>query len=127
MGHNPTQSDREPLLQDVASALVDPDCRAILRETTEPMTAMELSKICDIPKSTLYRKLDLLSTASLVREVYVIHPEGGRTTSYERDFDDVTISVEENEKFSVKIKRPARDANERLADMWSKMGDELSR
>lgn len=117
-------SSEEPSLQDILNALDDTDCRAILRETTEPMTANELSDICDIPKSTLYRKLDLLSQASLVREQLSINPGGGRTTHYVRDFDAVTISMDE-EEFTVAVERPPQKADERLADIWSKMGDEL--
>lgn len=114
-----------PVLQEVLTALDDPECRAILSETTEPMTANELTDACDIPKSTLYRKLDLLSHASLVRELIEVGPEGGRITRYERDMTDVTISVDDDDEFSVAIDRPSRKADERLADMWSKMGDEL--
>ena len=118
-------SEDTPSLRDVLNALDDADCRAILRETAEPMTANELIDACDIPKSTLYRKLDHLSTASLVREQDKINPEGGRITLYERDFDDVTISMDEEDNFSVTVERPPRKADERLADIWSKMGDEL--
>lgn len=114
-----------PSLQEVLDALDDADCRAILRETAEPMTATELIDTCDIPKSTVYRKLELLSRASLVREQDTINPGGGRTTKYERDFDDVTISMDDENDFSVTVERPPRNADERLADIWSKMGDEL--
>jgi predicted transcriptional regulator len=89
------------------------------------MTATELIDTCDIPKSTLYRKLELLSDASLVREQDTINPGGGRTTKYERDFDDVMISMDEDNDFSVTVERPPRNADERLANIWSKMGDEL--
>lgn len=113
-----------PSLQDVLDALDDADCRAILRETAQPMTAPELSNACDIPKSTLYRKLTLLARASLVRERDTINPQGGRTTHYERDFDTVTISMDDDD-FSVSVGRPTEKADERLADIWSRMGDEL--
>lgn len=125
MVSDPASSRDSPSLQDVLDALDDADCRAILRETAEPMTATELIDACDIPKSTLYRKLDLLSEASLVREQDIINPGGGRTTKYERDFDDVTISMDDEDDFSVTVERPPRKADERLADIWSKMGDEL--
>ncbi|MBX0296920.1 winged helix-turn-helix domain-containing protein [Haloarcula nitratireducens] len=125
MVSEPASSEDTPSLQDILDALDDPDCRAILRETAEPMTANELIDACEISKSTLYRKLDRLSQASLVRERDVINPGGGRTTKYERDFDDVTISMDETDTFSVTIDRPSRQSDERLADIWSKMGDEL--
>jgi predicted transcriptional regulator len=89
------------------------------------MTATELTEACDIPKSTLYRKLDLLSTASLVRERDQINPGGGRVTQYERDFEDITISMTKSGEFSVAVDRDQRTTDERLADIWSKMGDEL--
>lgn len=89
MGDDSVLSGDTPELQDVLDALTDPDCRAILRQTAEPMTANELTDTCDISRSTLYRKLDLLSSASLVREQDSINPGGGRTTRYERNFEDV--------------------------------------
>jgi predicted transcriptional regulator len=125
MVRDSASSEDAPSLQTVLDALDDADCRAILRETAEPMTATELIDTCDIPKSTLYRKLELLSDASLVREQDTINPGGGRTTKYERDFDDVMISMDEDNDFSVTVERPPRNADERLANIWSKMGDEL--
>lgn len=118
-------SEDSPSLQAVLDALDDADCRAILRETAEPMTATELIDTCDIPKSTVYRKLELLSNASLVREQDTINPGGGRTTTYERDFDDVIFSMDADDEFSVTVERPPRNADERLKDIWSKMGEEL--
>lgn len=125
MARDSAPSEDTPSLQDVLNALDDADCRTILREITEPMTANELIDACDIPRSTLYRKLDRLSTASLVREQDKINPEGGRITLYKRDFDDVTISMDEEDNFSVTVERPPRKADERLEHIWSKMGDEL--
>ena len=125
MGTNPASDEGLPTLQDVLDALDDPDCQTILRETAEPMTAKELTETCAIPKSTVYRKLDLLSEASLVRERIEIHPQGGRITRYQRDFDDVTISMDDNDQFDVEISRPKRSVDERLASIWSKVGDEL--
>lgn len=124
MERNSASSADSPSLQVILDALDDADCRTILRETAQPMTATELSTKCDIPQSTLYRKLELLSDASLVRERDTINPQGGRTTRYERDFDNVMISMESDD-FSVTVDRPSRKADERLADIWSQMGDEL--
>ena len=125
MGDDSVSSEDTPPLQDVLDALDDPECRAILRETVEPMTANELIDVCDIPRSTLYRKLELLSSASLVRERDTINPGGGRVTHYERSFDDVTISMDDTGEFSVSVERPPQSTDERLADIWSMMGDEV--
>lgn len=124
MGTHPVSDGDVPSLQDVLDALDDPDCRTILRETVDPMTAKELTETCDIPTSTVYRKLDLLSSASLVRERIEINPDGGRITRYQCDVDDVRISMADDE-FDVAITRPKRSVDERLATIWSKMGDEL--
>ncbi|WP_435125539.1 helix-turn-helix domain-containing protein [Halobaculum sp. D14] len=143
MVDSPATTADDPALQDVLDALGDPDCRAILRETTDPMTATDLADACTISKSTLYRKLDLLSRASLVRESIEAGPDGGRVSRYERDVTDVTVSIDvdgddsngsdgsaaggdgDEAGFAVTVSRPARAADERLADMWSTMGDEL--
>jgi Fe2+ or Zn2+ uptake regulation protein len=89
------------------------------------MTANELIEACDIPRSTLYRKLELLSAASLVHEQDTINPGGGRTTKYERDFEDVLISMDQDDSFSVTVERSRSTADERLTDIWSTMGDEV--
>ncbi|WP_336328268.1 helix-turn-helix domain-containing protein [Halovenus sp. HT40] len=125
MGDSHASSGDEPTCQEVLDALDDPDCRAILRETIEPMTANELIDACEIPKSTLYRKLELLSTASLLREQETVNPDGGRVTRYERSFEDVTISLDDAGEFSVQIERVAQTTDKRLADIWSMMGEEL--
>lgn len=125
MEDNPANNEDTTTLQGILDALDDPDCRALLRKTTEPMTAKELSDVCDIPKSTVYRKLNHLSQMSLVRERMEIHPEGGRITRYQRDFDNVSIYMTDDEKFDIEISRPKRGVDERLANIWSKMGDEL--
>lgn len=125
MGDNSVSSEDAPELQDVLDALDDPDCRTILRETIEPMTANQLVNACDIPRSTLYRKLELLSSASLVKERETINPGGGRVTHYKQSFDDVTISMDETGEFTVTVDRSPQSTEERLADIWSKMGDEI--
>lgn len=125
MASNSEASKTPPSLQDILAALDDSDCRTILCETGDPMTANELINACDIAQSTLYRKLDLLSQASLVREWDEINPEGGRITRYERDFDDVKILIDDSDEFSVAVARPTRTVDERLRDIWSRMGDEL--
>ena len=125
MRTDPAKNEDEPTLQDVLDALDDPDCRDILKNTDEPMTAKELAKHCKIPPSTVYRKLDLLSTTSLVRELMHVDSERGRITRYQRDFENVTISVGDDDQFDVAIDRQRLSADERLAEIWSEMGDEL--
>ena len=60
MEHDPLAADH-PQLQVVLDALDDPECRTIIEQMEAPMTAKELSENCDVPLSTTYRKLDLLT------------------------------------------------------------------
>lgn len=125
MGIDPAGNEDAPTIQDVLDALDDPDCRTILKETDQPMTAKELTENCAISQSTVYRKLDFLNTATLVREIHSIHPERGRITRYQRDLNDLSISITDDNQFDMMINRPRQTADERLADMWSEMGEEL--
>jgi Fe2+ or Zn2+ uptake regulation protein len=123
MGSAPADDEDIPV-QVVLNALDDPDCRAILQEASQPMTAKELSDACDIAESTVYRKLDLVSRATLVREFHDVYPDRGRITRYQRDADGLNLAVTDD-GIDVVVDRPTRTVDERLADMWSEMGDEL--
>ena len=125
MGTDPAKNKNGPAIQDILNALDDPDCRTILKMIAQPMTVTELTDSCEIPESTLYRKLNRLSTASLVREIQSVHPERGRVTRYQRDFDSLNIFLTDDDQFDMEITRPKRTVNERLAAMWSEMGEEL--
>ncbi len=114
-----------PDVETVLGALYDDDCRVILSELTEPRTARELLERCDIPRSTLYRKLDLLVEATLILEGTEIREDGSHASLYEIDFDEVIVSRDEDVTLEIGIKRPARRAEERLADMWSAVRREL--
>ncbi|MFB6135338.1 MAG: ArsR/SmtB family transcription factor [Halobacteriaceae archaeon] len=66
-----TDADTEPTAdaQTVLDALRDATCREILRLTAaEPRSASDLAAACDRSRSTVYRKLDLLAEADLIRE-----------------------------------------------------------
>lgn len=113
-----------PELQDVLDALDDPDCHAILEALDEPMTARELSTACDIPESTTYRKLDLLSDASLVDERVDIRSDGRHATEYVRNFEEVRIALDDDSSIDVAIKRRSRTPDERLSELWSEVRKE---
>lgn len=114
----------EPELDLVLDALEDTDCRRIVRQLDEPMTAQEVSEVTDIPQSTAYRKLDLLSDATIVDEVTEIRQDGHHTTRYLVDFDEVRIALDEGREFEVEIARPARSPDEQLARLWSEVRKE---
>ena len=110
-------------LETVLDALDDPTCREILRTLDEPHTADELSEACDIPRSTVYRKLDLLSEASLVEESTEVRSDGHHTARYAADFEAVHVVLEEDREFAVEVDRPARAPEERVAELWQEVRD----
>ena len=113
-----------PDLQSVLDALDDPDCRTIVERLTEPMTANEVSEAADVPLSTTYRKLDLLTEASILKERTEIREGGHHTTKYVLDFEAVQIALSEDQEFEVSFTRPARSADERLSKLWSEVRKE---
>jgi DNA-binding transcriptional ArsR family regulator len=124
MVRDPVGMEDAPDLQAVLDALDDPDCRAIVKALDEPVTASELSDATEIPLSTVYRKLDLLSEASLLRELTEVRGDGHHTTRYDLDFEAVSLALTDDREFNVAVSRPARSADERLADMWSEVRKE---
>jgi DNA-binding transcriptional ArsR family regulator len=118
---------RDPRVRDeldvevVLDALDDADARAIISALDEPMTASELSDACDIPLSTTYRKLDLLTEASLLLEGTEVRSDGHHTTRYEVAFEEVRVALDEDRSFEIAVETRDRSAEERLADMWSQV------
>ena len=113
-----------PDLQAVLDALDDPKCRRILERLTEPMTAEEISRTCDVPLSTTYRKLDRLTEAALVREGMEVRADGQHASTYDVDFEEVVVALDEDRTFDVEIGHLARDPDERLVDLWSEVRKE---
>ncbi|KZN26179.1 MULTISPECIES: helix-turn-helix domain-containing protein [unclassified Haladaptatus] len=117
-------ADDTPDLQDVLDALDDPACRRIIMELREPMTAREVADATDIPLSTLYRKLDLLSEAALVAEETEIREDGHHTSRYRITVESVNISITEDGGFQVTIDRPPKTTDERLERLWTEIRKE---
>ncbi|MFQ3294878.1 MAG: putative transcriptional regulator [Halobacteriales archaeon] len=124
MVRDPFTGEDSPELQTVLDALGDQDCRTIIRELEKPMTASEISDASGVPLSTTYRKLELLSDASLLTESTEIRTDGQHTTRYAVDFDEVMVQLDEERAFEVGIKRPERSPDERLAELWSEVRKE---
>lgn len=81
-------------LSAVFDALRDADARAILRETSDTqLSAMELCDRCDLPPSTAYRKLDELTSASLLAEDTRVRDDGKHTSTYACRVDALQLSI----------------------------------
>ena len=113
-----------PDLQTVLDALDDEDCRRIIEVLSEPMTAKEISEGCDMPLSTTYRKLDLLTEASLLSERTVIQSDGHHTTQYEIAFERVEIELDDDHDITLAIQRRPESTDERLETLWAEVRKE---
>jgi len=126
MVRDPSKRDDDYLSDDVLSTLGDEPTRAIIETLSEPMTANELSEACDIPLSTMYRKLDNLTDASLVTETTQIRQGGQHTTRYELDFTEIAILLSEEHSLTAEINRPTREstADQRLEELWAQIREQ---
>lgn len=69
----------------VLDALADADCRSILGATGNgPLTVAELVTTCDLPRSTLYRKVETLADAGLLDERVRMREHGPHPSAYAR-------------------------------------------
>ena len=130
MVRDPSREEDPPSVDDVLDALADDDARRIVSALSEPKTASDISEECDIPLSTTYRKLELLTDASLLAESTDIRRDGQHTTRYSVSFETVTVSLDEGDdgeggrEFEIEFTRPERTRDERLADLWSELREE---
>jgi len=124
MVRDPFADEEGPNLQSILDALDDPKCRVIVRSLDEPMTAEEIAEAADVPLSTTYRKLDLLTEASLLREGMEIRSDGQHASQYAVDFEEVVVRLSDEREFEAGVSRVARTADERLQDLWSEVRKE---
>ncbi|SDJ68789.1 Helix-turn-helix domain-containing protein [Halovenus aranensis] len=124
MGRSPLEDTAQPDLEPVLEGLYDEDCRTILTNLTEPMTANEIAETTDIPLSTTYRKLDVLTAAGLVAEGVEMRADGQHVSQYALSFDSVSIELSEEGEFVVELDEDPQSADERLATLWSAVREE---
>lgn len=124
MPGNPLTEATTPRFDDVVSTLADPDCRAIARALDEPKSADDVADETDIPRSTVYQKLDDLRTAGLVEEFTEVRRDGHHTANYECSFDELRVWLDEDREFRARIDRAGRGPDERLAALWSEVRKE---
>jgi DNA-binding transcriptional ArsR family regulator len=79
---------------DLLRALADEDSRALLRAVEgEALSVNELSEACDLPLSTTYRKVDMLTEAGLLEEQLRLRSSGKHTSEYILDIETVELSL----------------------------------
>ena len=106
--------DEEELL----ALIEDEYARAILAKlTTEPMSASELCKTCDMSDPTAYRRLDRLQAVDLVDEQQALDPDGHHHKRYVAVVDQVTVSFEDGE-YEVAVTRTSDHPADRFTDLF---------
>ncbi|ELY24485.1 hypothetical protein C500_18695 [Natrialba magadii ATCC 43099] len=72
----------------------------------------------------MYRKLELLRDADLVKEYTEVRRDGPNVTLYERNFTNISVGIDEADEFTLEIDRPEESPEDRLATFWSEMKKE---
>lgn len=124
MVRDPVADEKTPELTAVLDALDDEDCRAIVSVLEEPMTANEISEKSGVPLSTTYRKLELLTEASLLYEGVEVRADGQHASQYQINFEAVVIALDETLEFEVDIEQRGRSPDQRLESLWSEVRKE---
>jgi DNA-binding IclR family transcriptional regulator len=120
MSQNPLSDALSPDIASVTKILANQQCRELLRGLDRPMTASELTAVCDIPRSSVYEKLDMLAENGLLRR-----HERGSEVKYSIDFQEVVVA-ERNGTLEISIRRSPQSAADQLADLWGNVRAEAS-
>ena len=84
------------------------DCRELPAATAEEAcTAGELIEACSIPRSTAYRKTDLLTDAGLLEEGVRLSTDGEHASEYRCAVEEVTVSLSTSDGVEVGAGRAA--------------------
>jgi DNA-binding transcriptional ArsR family regulator len=124
MVRDSSAGEESPDLETILDALHDEDCRTIVSHLTEPMTADTIAERTDIPLSTTYRKLDVLTEAGLVAEGVELRSDGQHASQYMVAFDEVSIELTDAMALEVAVTTESQSADERLANLWSAVREE---
>lgn len=94
----------ERSIQELLDVLDDADCRAILDATSDTaLSANEVSETCELPLSTAYRKLDLLTNTELLDERTRIRRSGKHASEYSRSVSDVVVSISNHGEIELEV------------------------
>lgn len=107
-------------IRSIASLLADECTQTILSETvTEPMSADELSQICEASPQTVYRRLDDLLEYDLVEEELQPDSEGHHYKIYTATLDSADFTLGPD-GFELSISH-----RDRMADRFTQFVDEV--
>lgn len=105
--------------REILSLLGDEHVQTILSVTSEqPMSASELSDMCNVSPATIYRRLEQLVEYNLVSEQTEIAADGNHFKKYEATVGHIDVRLDQGE-FKVNVRSaPQADASDRFKRMW---------
>ncbi|WP_311173721.1 helix-turn-helix domain-containing protein [Halobellus ordinarius] len=115
MSENPLSDALEPDPSTVFAALKNGQCQQVLRSLDTPMTATEIAEACDLPRSTVYGKLERMVEAGLLRK-----HDREEAARYTVDFEEVVVR-NPNGDLELEITPPSRSAAEQLSELWGEV------
>lgn len=83
--------------------LRDEDCRELLTVLDEQRTSADLAERIELPRPTVYAKLDKLVEANLVTQEKAVSDGGNWFHYYKRRFDEIDIDLGE-ESLSLRVR-----------------------
>lgn len=106
-----------PDTDELLELLGDEHVRTILRVTSaEPRSARELSEVCDVARSTVYRRVDEMVDHDLVAERTRIVTDGSHHNVYAPKVDRLAVDVGDGRLVAtVEVRETAAG---RFARMW---------
>lgn len=93
----------------VLDALESDAARRLLGHLDTPRTAQDLARRSDVPLSTVYRSVERLADAGLVRTRTEIRFDGTHPTRYELAVDSVTIRIADDGSLTVDLAPDGRE------------------
>lgn len=118
--HGAELDDRR--VEEILDAMGDTYARDVLAAICrEPRSAQDMASMLDHSLQTVYRRIDLLQEYGLVTSQIQIAGDGNHYRVFEAAFDNVLISVED-EQYDVRIYQ-----RENLPDRFTQLWSELSR
>lgn len=109
-------------VEEILDAMGDTCARDVLAAICrEPRSAQDVASMLDHSLQTVYRRIDLLEEYGLVTSQIQIAGDGNHSRVFEAAFDDVLVSVED-EQYDVRIYQ-----RENLPDRFTQLWNELNR
>lgn len=109
----------EPPPDEILALLDDEYAQAILRHSrTTAMSAKDLSDVCGVSISTIYRRADRLVDSGLLAERRIVDGDGHYFSLYEARLDELTVRLTDDGFDVMVTEKPTGDLADRFTEMW---------